>query len=214
MAITGVALRQPVKPLYRCRMRLSETFAVPEKLALLYDFVNTLDLRRYAEHGTVHAGNDAIATPAKLGFWMRGHGLLDADRTISGTEHENALALRAALRALFELSPADRTLKATVGEQLTHAAARFPLAMRMKSGEGLALVPADATPASGLAGVLAELQKLENEGGLDRVKACASDECGWVFFDRSKPGSRRWCSSAGCGNREKTRNYRNRTKMA
>jgi hypothetical protein len=28
------------------------------------------------------------------------------------------------------------------------------------------------------------------------------------FYDRSKPGNRRWCSSVLCGNREKTRSYR------
>jgi predicted RNA-binding Zn ribbon-like protein len=194
-------------------MRLSETFTVPKKLALLYDFVNTLDVRRYTEHGTVHAGGDAIATPALLEIWMRQHGRLDADRTITGTEHEDALELRTALRALFELNPANRAIEATVGEQLTHAAARFPLAMRMKTGKGPELAPAGTTSVSGLADVLGELQRLENEGGLDRVKTCASDECGWIFFDRSKPGSRRWCSSARCGNREKTRSYRNRTKL-
>jgi predicted RNA-binding Zn ribbon-like protein len=39
---------------------------------------------------------------------------------------------------------------------------------------------------------------------------CASDECKRVFFDRSKPGTRRWCQSTLCGSREKTRTYRER----
>jgi len=31
--------------------------------------------------------------------------------------------------------------------------------------------------------------------------------CGWLFLDRTKNRSRRWCSMSDCGNREKTRRY-------
>ena len=51
-------------------MRLSEKYAVPEELALLYDFVNTLDLRRYVERGVVHAGGDELATPRRMEAWV------------------------------------------------------------------------------------------------------------------------------------------------
>ena len=34
----------------------------------------------------------------------------------------------------------------------------------------------------------------------------------WIFLDRSKPGNRRWCSSLICGNRQKTRDYRKRSR--
>jgi hypothetical protein len=37
-------------------MWLSQKYAVPEELALLYDFVNTLDCRRYVEQGVAHTG--------------------------------------------------------------------------------------------------------------------------------------------------------------
>jgi predicted RNA-binding Zn ribbon-like protein len=193
-------------------MRPSGRFDVPDRLALLYDFVNTLDLRRYSEHGITHVVSDAIATPDQLEIWMRERDLLDAGRTIGRAEHDRAQALRAALRALFKLNPADRATETTIGGQLTDAAAQFPLAVRMQVGKGVTLEGAGASSVSKLADVLAEMQKLENEGGLDRVKACASDECGWIFFDRSKPASRRWCSSARCGNREKTKSYRGRQK--
>jgi hypothetical protein len=43
---------------------------------------------------------------------------------------------------------------------------------------------------------------------LARLKICASDECHWTFFDRSKPANRHSCSSSRCGNRQKTRAYR------
>ena len=46
-----------------------------------------------------------------------------------------------------------------------------------------------------------------------RLKICASDECEWAYFDRSKNRSRSWCEY-GCGNRIKTRAYRARQKQA
>lgn len=43
---------------------------------------------------------------------------------------------------------------------------------------------------------------------LDRVKICADDRgCGWIFLDRSKNRSRRWCDMKDCGNRAKARRF-------
>ena len=42
---------------------------------------------------------------------------------------------------------------------------------------------------------------------LSRVKVCAGEGCGWVFLDESRNGSRRWCDSRDCGNRERVRRY-------
>ncbi len=40
----------------------------------------------------------------------------------------------------------------------------------------------------------------------NRIRACP--RCGWLFFDRSKGGRRKWCDMKACGNREKvTRHY-------
>lgn len=42
-----------------------------------------------------------------------------------------------------------------------------------------------------------------------RLKRCASpDSCGWLFYDDSKGGRRRWCSMEACGTIEKMRRYR------
>jgi predicted RNA-binding Zn ribbon-like protein len=42
------------------------------------------------------------------------------------------------------------------------------------------------------------------------VRRCANDKCLWLFIDRSKAGTRRWCDMAACGNRAKAqRHYRN-----
>lgn len=43
-----------------------------------------------------------------------------------------------------------------------------------------------------------------------RLRECAADECGWLFLDRSRNGSRRWCDMTVCGNRAKARRHRSR----
>lgn len=42
---------------------------------------------------------------------------------------------------------------------------------------------------------------------LGRVKVCAGEGCGWMFLDESRNGSRRWCDSRDCGNRERVRRH-------
>ncbi len=41
-----------------------------------------------------------------------------------------------------------------------------------------------------------------------RVKQCPGlGDCGWLFLDSSKNGSRQWCSMEGCGSRAKMRQH-------
>ena len=43
---------------------------------------------------------------------------------------------------------------------------------------------------------------------LKNVRQCADETCGWLFIDRSRNHSRRWCDMSSCGNRAKARrNY-------
>ena len=47
---------------------------------------------------------------------------------------------------------------------------------------------------------------------LERVRMCQGEHCGWLFVDRSKNRSRRWCDMQDCGNVEKVRRYRRKQK--
>ena len=49
---------------------------------------------------------------------------------------------------------------------------------------------------------------------LDAVRACASEDCRWLFLDTSKNRSRRWCDMKTCGNRSKARRHYVRKKQA
>jgi predicted RNA-binding Zn ribbon-like protein len=49
---------------------------------------------------------------------------------------------------------------------------------------------------------------------LRRLKRCASpDSCGWLFYDDSKGGQRRWCAMQTCGTLDKMRRYRGNDRL-
>ncbi|HEV2180160.1 MAG TPA: CGNR zinc finger domain-containing protein, partial [Gemmatimonadaceae bacterium] len=43
-----------------------------------------------------------------------------------------------------------------------------------------------------------------------RLRRCENSECRVVFYDDSRPGTRRWCASNRCGDRIRARAYRQR----
>ncbi|MGE0279443.1 MAG: CGNR zinc finger domain-containing protein [Rhizobiaceae bacterium] len=47
---------------------------------------------------------------------------------------------------------------------------------------------------------------------VDRIRICQN--CRWLFLDRSKNGSRRWCDMAVCGNRQKAKRHYHRRRVA
>jgi predicted RNA-binding Zn ribbon-like protein len=191
-------------------MRLAKKFAVPSELALLYEFLNSADLRSYFEKGVQHLHSDELETPAQLEAWLRDCGLLGKGEMVNATDHRRALELRKAMRSFLELSPDLRAGEQQLSKSLNRVLEFYPLAVRIIHAGKFTLQPASG--ANGLGRVVAEVFTLAESGRLDRLKMCGSAECQWVFFDRSKPGNRRWCSSLLCGNRQKTRDYRKRLK--
>jgi predicted RNA-binding Zn ribbon-like protein len=57
--------------------------------------------------------------------------------------------------------------------------------------------------------MLAASDLLESQD-VARLRQCGNDPCGWLFVDRSRSGTRRWCSSAECGNITRVRRFRAR----
>jgi predicted RNA-binding Zn ribbon-like protein len=58
--------------------------------------------------------------------------------------------------------------------------------------------------------IVASTATLLTSGELDRVRECDADDCNWLFLDRSRAGTRRWCSMRSCGNRAKARRHYHR----
>ncbi|WP_298255075.1 CGNR zinc finger domain-containing protein [Bradyrhizobium sp.] len=181
-------------------------------MANSYDFANSLDLRHFVHHGVQHPQADELEDAAALGAWMARRKLNEAGKVPSSATFETALALRGAIRDYLERDPADRRRETSIKDALDRAMARFPLRVTSVGKDGLKLAPAGSDAMAGLSAVVAELYNGAANGSLDRLKMCASEECKRVFFDRSKPGTRRWCQSTLCGNRHKTRTYRERLK--
>jgi predicted RNA-binding Zn ribbon-like protein len=53
--------------------------------------------------------------------------------------------------------------------------------------------------------VLKSLYDLLTEVDLIRIKECPA--CGWVFYDETKNGKRRWCNPLNCGTKDKMDRY-------
>jgi predicted RNA-binding Zn ribbon-like protein len=52
--------------------------------------------------------------------------------------------------------------------------------------------------------------------GPDRkhLRECGASDCAWLFLDKSRNGTRRWCDMAVCGNREKARRFQRRARRS
>jgi len=171
----------------------------PGRLGLVQRFVNTVALEWSQE---------MLSSPERLRAVLAGLGLVTAGAPFSEADLEGALELREALRAL-----ALRNNGGPAGPQaeaaLDRAATAGRLGVRFVDG-----VPLLSGTAPGVAGALATLAGVVVEasagGTWPRLKACPAERCGWLFYDRSRNRSARWCDMAVCGNRTKTRSYRAR----
>jgi predicted RNA-binding Zn ribbon-like protein len=188
----------------------SRKFKVPDELANLYDFANSLDVRHFTHHGVQHVQGDELMNPRELGAWMSQRGLLFTSAKITPAMFETALQLRASVRCYLEFDPVERRKNQDAVRSLNKAMHLFPLVAEARNDGALALRPAREDALAGLSFVVAELYDGSVRGTLDRLKMCAAEECRRVFFDRSKPATRRWCMLTLCGNRTKTRTYRER----
>jgi predicted RNA-binding Zn ribbon-like protein len=177
-------------------------------LGVLEDFLNTRDERSFTVHGNRHAGGDEIATRAALARWLAQQGLIRAGTRASDADLREAHALRDALRGALAvragqgwdgLTSANRAL-AGLSLRLEFGADGTP---RLSPAAGRAVHAALTRLAAGAATATAD-------GSWQRLKMCAAPDCGWVFHDTSRNGLGRWCSMRVCGNRDKTRAYRQR----
>jgi len=162
----------------------------------------------------VHTGGEGplavwelLHEPSDLATWLAV--VVDAD-VVRPTAADLAATkrLRAAHRAIAEALIAGEALPPRAVATVNRAAARPPLVPRLDAAGGLALQPGTTTQA--LATLARDLQQLVASPLARRVRVCASDSCGLIFVDASRPGRRRWCSMERCGTIAKTRAHRAR----
>ena len=124
------------------------------------------------------------------------------------------IALRTLLRRMTEKLIAGEAL----GERDLHALNSYlnvPVRVRLfqrQNGvhsERVPLRPGWPWILSRIAASFAEMLALNRP---ERLKYCPNEGCRWIFYDRTKANTRRWCNDRTCGNRDRVRRSRNRDK--
>lgn len=128
---------------YWCRnVQRIKKFKVPDPLANLYDFANSLDLRHFTHHGAQHPQSDELAGPLELGAWMPQRGLLFTSAKITPAMFEVALQLRSSVRDYLQCDPADRGEDREAVLALNRALKLFPLLVEARDDRAMVLRPA------------------------------------------------------------------------
>ncbi|MWC00307.1 CGNR zinc finger domain-containing protein [Agromyces seonyuensis] len=156
-------------------------------------------------------GRERLNTPVELGEWF-GARLPFAIGQARSRDLFDAVALRdaiarmvAAAAAGAELRPADVDLV-----NLYAATPDIPPSLGGGSRQAGRSVQSVAQSLSTIARDAVGLFDPANEG---RIRICEG-QCGYLFLDTSRAGTRRWCSMQRCGNRAKVRAHRARKAKA
>jgi predicted RNA-binding Zn ribbon-like protein len=185
-----------------CQQTEDEMTSSPmEGLEVLRSFVNTVDLEK---------DTDQVGTPERLRGWLVEHTLLAEDMTVDDHDHRQALEFREALRALAlaNRGSAEGDEAAVNALNRLGAGASFSVVLRAKGDAQLR--PSGAGIDHALGHLLAILYRAIVDGSFVRLKGCANETCRWVYYDRSKNRSRKWCEMETCGNMINARAYRQR----
>jgi len=157
--------------------------------------------------------------------WIRASGVIPPSR-VASLEAEGRRHPARAARALAEVLEL-RELVYRVFTAIAHGRAPSTPDLSRMHAAGIAALTA-AEPRWGRVGlslhwpggepdllgpvhpVMLAARELLASGSLPRLRQCGNSPCGWLFLDQSKNGSRRWCSSAECGNATRVRRFRAR----
>ncbi|HEV2028250.1 MAG TPA: CGNR zinc finger domain-containing protein [Candidatus Dormibacteraeota bacterium] len=173
-------------------------------LGLVQAFVNTVDLQD---------GPEELTDPNTLKTWLVANRLMETSLPVNGADLKHAIALREAIRGMIAANSGFPIYPVDVAT-LNHAAVASGLHMRFGT-DGKPRLEPDAAGAVGAMGrLVATLYSAMEDAGWTSLKLCGSQSCRWVFYDRSKNHSSRWCTMASCGNREKARRFRSHSSKA
>lgn len=169
---------------------------------LLVDLVNTVSWRLDGARRI-----DRLATQMDLADWCAAVGLSPGDTPLEDVTRLREIAYRVLRPMARGERPAQADLDALrrlIVEAMTTAQPPAPDLVRLLDWQ-----------VDGLVGTLAmAAARLLERADLTRLRECQDDDCGWLFLDRSKNGSRRWCSSADCGNRARAKRHYERVRSS
>ena len=175
------------------------------------DFLNT-------EWPTASGKEDFFETDEDVFTWL-GQAGLAPDRVQevrpTGALLRAARALRAVLRTLVEARKAGKVPDFSDLNAFLVAAQSHPQLIWTKSKSvALKTVRTADTAEEILAPVALKAAELFSTADFRRVRRCGEQTCVHWFLDTTRPGRRRWCSMATCGNRLKVKSYRQRLKKS
>lgn len=167
-------------------------------LGLVQAFVNTVDLQD---------GPEELTDPGTLKTWLVAHRLLEPQAEAGDADLKHALALREAIRGLIGANSGSAVYPVDLAT-LNEAAARSRLRPRFGPEGKVRLEPDGGGIVGAMGRIVAAVYASMSDPNWERLKLCGSSSCRWVFYDRSRNHSSRWCTMASCGNREKARRFR------
>jgi predicted RNA-binding Zn ribbon-like protein len=155
---------------------------------------------------------ERLRTPGDLARWYRACGLVTRLLDVSDADLASVRHLREAIHRLAVAAMAGRAGApddvATLNERARQGH-RVPHLRRI--GHAPVPPPASAAECEGVV-ALAAIDLLGNAP--QRIRGCDAHDCGIIFVDRSRPGTRRWCAMRGCGDKAKSATYRRRATTA
>ena len=182
------------------------------------DFANTLD-NRYDPSRLV----ELLPVYERFLDFARQSGILTAPqvrRLSAGTDEPEAqrtlariIELREALHFLFLSvaagTPPPRPALDTLNRFLAEARAGQMLVWE-KGHFAWQSPQLTGTPIAPLYPIVFAAAELLTSSDLTHVRECSAQACRWLFLDRSKNHSRRWCDMKVCGNRAKAQRFHSR----
>ena len=183
---------------------------VPEEVRIVNEFLNTLDLERFGEHAEKpEAERELLRSPERLGDWLVARGLLGKDETVGVQDLELALKVRDALRVAASANSGPAR-----GEPAGVSFEELPLVVRLDGDSKPELASTEGGVKGALGSILADVAVAASKGTWARMKICAAEDCRWAYYDHSKSRTARWCAMETCGNRHKTRRYRQKRRSS
>jgi predicted RNA-binding Zn ribbon-like protein len=151
---------------------------------------------------------DQLTEPADLTRWLRATGLPSPKIPVRPAVVAQARELREAIYRLVHPDLREKVDPEDVA--IVNLWAAVPdAAPQLTSGARSSYQQATRLPAqAALSSIARDAVNLLSGDLLDRVRECARPDCSVLFFDASRPGRRRWCDMAVCGNQTKAKRHR------
>ncbi len=151
---------------------------------------------------------EIVHTSADLARWLGV--ILSVDGLVAGPADLAAMRpLRTAITTAARSLAVGGGVRAADVATINAAAEVSPLVPRLGVvGAGVGF--AAPTPAAALSTIARDAIDLFGGPLAERIRICASETCGLLLVDTSRPGKRRWCSMQRCGNIAKVRAHRQR----